>query len=301
MRSGRRFQNLVVIALLFVSAGSAWAEVCKGNQEKRIKQYDHQIFLSATDLHESETTHLRFGKPACNRYLYQTESVVCYDPKRRVALWAAYRLRDKEVVSKERRNSFRTDPRLTSEETAQCSDYAASGYDRGHVVPRDDMNRTFRAQAYTFYLSNMTPQSPELNQGMWRWLEERVRAWAKTYDEIYVITGSVFDSGQVKKVKSGNVGIPDKYYKIVLRLDNEKLVPIAIMLPNQMKGLPLPPGTQRKGKKVSAKEADTYLEKHLVSVGDVEKAAGVDLLPAIPYTTKEALAKAVASELWPRN
>lgn len=59
-----------------------------------------------------------------------------------------------------RRNAFRTDPRLTAQESSHCADYAGTGYDRGHIVPRSDMNRSRGAQANTFFLSNMAPQTP---------------------------------------------------------------------------------------------------------------------------------------------
>jgi len=37
------------------------------------------------------------------------------------------------------------------------------------------MNRTSAAQTDTFILSNMTPQSSLLNEGIWVWLEKLVR------------------------------------------------------------------------------------------------------------------------------
>lgn len=294
---------VVTLLLLVAWASSVWAEICPGNQENvsRLRRYDREIFLSVAEIEESEATHLRFGRPACARYLFQRESVVCYDQEQRVGLWAIYRLRRGDLVSRERRNSFRTDPRLTVEETARCRDYRSSGWDRGHGVAREDMNRTFRAQSYTFYLSNMTPQAAELNQGLWRWLEEAVRAWARKFREVHVMTGAVFDSQSPRHVPSGRVGIPDRYYKIVLRMEGGGLVSLAIMLPNQEQGLPLPPGTPRPGPKVSAEEADAFLAQHLVSIEAVEQATGLDFLPALLGATKEALRRAVASELWPRN
>ena len=82
--------------------------MCKGSKVKvaQLKKYDQAILLSADEIEASEQTHLAFGKPACGRYLYQRESVICYDVKRRVPVWAIYRLQKKDVISKERRDSF---------------------------------------------------------------------------------------------------------------------------------------------------------------------------------------------------
>ena len=87
----------------------------------------------------------------------ECEYVLCYDPVNRVGLWAGYRLRAADVVDATRHNAFRTDPRLTNLETAHCADYPGqgSGYDRGHVVPRDEMNRTSTTKTNTYVLSNM--------------------------------------------------------------------------------------------------------------------------------------------------
>jgi len=70
------------------------------------------------------------------------------------------------------------------------------------------------------------------------------------------------------------------------------------VLPNLQRGLPLPPGSFLSGSKLSPAEADTFLAGHTASIREVETLTGVDLLPNL---TAEALKRAVASELWPRN
>jgi len=45
-------------------------------------------------------------------------------------------------------------------------------------------------------------------------------------------------------VPSGNVAIPSRYYKILLRTTNDgTLEALTIVLPNLQPGLPLPPGS----------------------------------------------------------
>ena len=303
-RLSRHARLLICLALVAALTSSAWAEVCKGSKipVSQLRKYDRDIFLTAEELQQSENTHLPFGQPSCRRYLYQRESVVCYDVGNRVAVWAAYRLRATDIIHKVRRDAFRTDPRLTDVENAHCADYVGSGYDRGHVVPRDDMNRTFAAQAYTFYLSNMTPQAPALNRGMWRWLEQTVRAWATKFNEIYVITGSIFDREPAPTVPSGNVAVPQRFFKIIVRRDNGALITIAIALPNDLQDLPVPPGTMGvSGRRITGAEADAFLAQSLVTVQSIEQATGIDFFPGLPATTKDALERAVASDLWPRN
>lgn len=56
------------------------------------------------------------------------------------------------------------------DQNAACDDYRGSGFDRGHMVPRSAMNRSQTAIVNTFFLTNMTPQRPNVNQGVGRYL-----------------------------------------------------------------------------------------------------------------------------------
>ncbi|HIA67314.1 TPA: hypothetical protein EYN98_14900 [Candidatus Poribacteria bacterium] len=42
-----------------------------------------------------------------------------------------------------------------------------------------------------YLLTNMSPQVPNLNRGMWRILEEQIRKWALKEQELYIITGPI--------------------------------------------------------------------------------------------------------------
>jgi endonuclease G len=295
-------RHLLAGVLLLVFATSAVAEVCPNPQVPKAEreQADQLLLLSETEQADAIQTHLPFGTPACPKLFPEREYILCYDPVARIGLWAGYRLRAEDVIPAQRRNAFRTDPRLTDQETAHCADYPGqgSGYDRGHIVPRDDMNRTSAVQTNTYLLSNMTPQASLLNEGIWAWLEGLVRAYAKTYGEVLVITGSIVQP-PVRTVPSGNVAIPTRYYKMLLRTRSDgTLEALTIVLPNLQRGLPLPPGSFLSGPKLSPAEADTFLAGHTASIREVETLTGVDLLPNL---TAEPLKRAVASELWPRN
>src|SRR5262249_15119263 len=77
----------------------------------------------------------------------------------------SYRLEAADVVDAQRVNAFRTDPRLPIDQNPSCDDYAGSGFDRGHTVPRSDMNRSLTAMVNTFFLTNMTPPASERDSG----------------------------------------------------------------------------------------------------------------------------------------
>ncbi len=298
----RGIRPLLALSLVLLLSGLAWAEVCKGSKIPRaeLREYDAHAELTPAEQAAALRTHLPWGQPACPKLLPSQAYIVCYDPHAKIGLWAAYELKAEDLITIDRRDAFRSDPRLSQDESAHCDDYANSGYDRGHVVPNSDMGRTKAIQASTFYLSNMTPQAPALNRGLWRWLEDLVRVYVKEYGNLYVITGGVVpDSAPM--VPSGNLKVPARYYKILIRTspDGRPLSALTILLPNLQEGLPVPPGSMGvQGQKVSAIAADAYLSGHLVSIREVEHETGLDLLPKFDA---EALKRAAASEVWPRN
>jgi len=57
-------------------------------------------------------------------------------------------------------------------------DYSGNGYDRGYLCPTGDMKLNLTSMSETFYMSNMSPQNPSFNRGIWETLESRVRTWA---------------------------------------------------------------------------------------------------------------------------
>ena len=283
MRRLGRIRSFHVVFLVLLAC-SAWAEVCKGNKVPRaeLAQYDADLVLSSGDREAILQTHLPWGEPACPKVLMQREYVLCYDPVHRIPVWAAYQLRAQDIVPAKRLDAFRSDPRLSPEENAACADYAASGYDRGHLVPRDDMNRFPAAQANTFYLSNMTPQVPAFNRGSWEQLERFVRAYAKRHSEIYVLTGDIL-GGQVRWVPSGRVAVPTLFYKVLLRTSPEGVPEVlTILLPNR------PPEAGPEGaRQQRSAAADAYLAAHTTNVREVERLTGLDLLPKLnPDTLK---------------
>ena len=108
---------------------------------------------------------------------------------------------------------FHADPRLSFEERAELSDYHASDYDRGHMVCSGD-EPSLRAQEQSFALSNVVPQTPELNEGIWTGVEIAVRRLAQREGELYVVTGPAFGAS-VKTIGSHRVFVPSATWKAV--------------------------------------------------------------------------------------
>lgn len=200
-----------------------------------------------------------------------------YSEKHEQAFWVGYELTKKETEKAfDRTDEFIPDPAVSTG-TAAVGDYLKSGYDRGHLAPAADMGWSQQAMAESFYFSNMSPQVPGFNRGIWKNLEEQVRTWAKAYDSIYVVTGPVLKDGLVQ-IGSNGVSIPKYYYKVILDNTGGDAKAIGFLMPNEASKEPL--------------------EKFVVSVDQVEQETGIDFFNKLPDSRENAFEKEVCIPCW---
>jgi DNA/RNA endonuclease G (NUC1) len=70
---------------------------------------------------------------------------------------------------------------IKEKNTANDSDYAKSGYDRGHLVSAEDFAYDYRKQSITFSYYNCFPQTRHLNRGPWKSWENTIRNESKRW------------------------------------------------------------------------------------------------------------------------
>lgn len=143
---------------------------------------------------------------------------VHYDPEIRLARYVEYTLKREHLLTKagKRKNKFIPDPILVNSHQpfVTTKEYTRTGYDRGHLAPSADFTFSQEANDLTFVMSNIAPQRPNLNRGVWKKLEEEVRKWACGEEKLTVITGPIFH-GNDPKLPSGLI-IPQRFFKIVI-------------------------------------------------------------------------------------
>jgi endonuclease G len=156
-----------------------------------------------------------------------------YNESSEQATWVVYILTRNEVEKGRiaRTDNFRIDKSIATG-SAALSDYRGSGYDRGHLAPAGDMKWDYEAMSQSFLLSNMSPQEPSFNRGIWKQLEEQVRTWAKEKDSIYVVTGPVLSTVD-HSIGENQVGVPGYYFKVIVDLSPPNHGMIAFLLPNE--------------------------------------------------------------------
>jgi len=161
-----------------------------------------------------------------------------YNEKFEQANWVYYTLTDKMVNDggEERSNKFKIDQKVATG-SAKSSDYTKSGYDRGHLCPAADMDFDPIAMEESFLMSNICPQAPDFNRGIWKELETEVRKWALKERKIYVVTGPVFKDNK-GTIGSDQVLVPGYFFKVIYdETDKPKI--IAFVFPNRKSDRPL--------------------------------------------------------------
>ena len=239
------------------------------------------FILLITALFTSYTHAQDIGLPAYSpndEIISHSSYTLKYNEQYEQAEWVAYRLTDVMISGNvNRTDNFREDPAVNTG-SASLFDYKGSGYDRGHLCPAADMKFSNKAMSESFYMSNMSPQRPGFNRGIWKHLESQVRKWADDNDEIYVVTGPVLKGGNFTTIGSNEVAVPDKYYKVILDYKEPELKAIAFVLPHQ---------------KISGN-----LQGFAVTVDKAEEITGINFFPALPDNIEESLESSLDINKW---
>jgi len=200
-----------------------------------------------------------------------------YNEEHEQASWVAYELTSTEINKIfDRTNKFILDPQVKTT-TASGKDYLKSGYDRGHLAPASDMGWSSITMAESFYYSNISPQIPEFNRGVWKRLEELVRSWAIKYETINIVTGPILTPG-LPAIGPNQVTVPNLFYKVILDYNGKDVKGIGFILPN-----------------LGSKE---ILQSYAVSIDSVESLTGIDFFPMLNDDQEIYLESAICLECW---
>ena len=154
------------------------------------------------------------GKDPDNYLLQRPQYSMSYNRSRGESNWVAWHI-DAGDLGDEDRGNFRPDPALPADWQIGPGDYRGSGYDRGHVCPSGDRTSSRADNDATFYMSNMLPQTAELNRAVWADLENALRDIVRQGNEIYVVAGG---SGNADTIAGGKVVVPKICWKVALIL-----------------------------------------------------------------------------------
>lgn len=203
---------------------------------------------------------------------------LCYSEKDEQAVWVAYELTASETKNRLRRSdNFREDPAIPTG-SATPSDYQGSGYDRGHLAPAADMEWSKEVMSESFFMSNMSPQKPDLNRGKWKDLEEQVREWAVQNGALYVVTGPTLTQKALGTIGKNKVTVPASYYKVIVDLSEPEIKGVGFLMPN-----------------TALKES---VASYAVPIDQIEKVTGLNFFPKLSAQTEKVVEGSIDLAVW---
>ena len=198
-----------------------------------------------------------------------------YSEDHEQAEWVYYTLNSNQLNSTvERKDNFRPDFKVKTS-SAQLYDYKGSGYDRGHLAPAGDMKYSRESMIESFYMSNMSPQDPSFNRGVWRRLEETIREWGKSF-HIFITTAGILSNENLGLIGENKVTIPSAYYKVIYSPKKNSMI----------------------GFLLSNKGSSSELKSFVVSVDSIESITGIDFFHELPEEIENELESKINLEDW---
>jgi endonuclease G len=196
---------------------------------------------------QAEHIYLAFGNPSGatanpvnkdNYLILNTAFALSYNDSKGTANWVAWRVTESDLGDVERQNDFRPDTSLPlGWKRITPADYTGSGFDRGHICPSGDRSSDAGQNSLTFLMTNIAPQTADLNRFAWEKLESYARTLVRRgHVDLFVIAGVYGDRGRLKR----KVTIPTNFWKIIIAVPqgsdasavNDGTHVIAVDMPN---------------------------------------------------------------------
>ncbi len=198
-----------------------------------------------------------------------------YNEEAEQAEWVYYELTLPMVSGPQSRTDDFREDKMVSTGSAQLIDYKGSGYDRGHLCPAGSMTHSLQAMSESFYLSNMSPQTPSFNRGRWKQLEELVRSWVVSDSLLYVISGPVL-TGNMQVIGVNRVAVPLHYYKVIYSPVKSQM--IAFLMPNE--------------------NIKDPVSNYTVTVDEIEDITDIDFFHDLPDVLEQQLEASIDTSKW---
>jgi endonuclease G len=201
-----------------------------------------------------------------------------YNQPHKQPQWVAYlqTAQHTQTATQVRADRFTPDP-LANFATATDEDYERQGFDRGHMAPAEDMAWSKLTMQESFYFTNISPQLPAFNRGVWRRLENLLRYWSEAYDSVYIVTGPVLTAG-LPFIGINKVSVPRLFYKVVMQYNRKGAKVIGFVLPNEASA--------------------ATLQNFAVTVDSVERLTGINFFHKLPDDVEEKLESTVNVTEW---
>jgi endonuclease G len=258
------------------------------------------IFSSKVESQSTLSPHLTMGNPTgavtsttypTNYLLVKSQYALSYNNSKRIPNWVSWQLNSSWLGSTPRQDDFRADTTLPSGwYRVSASDYSGSGFDRGHMTPSADRTNTVSSNSSTFLMTNMIPQAPDNNQGVWANLENYLRTLVSQGKELYIISGGYGTCGTGSNGSrcsfpaatntSYSITVPETTWKVIVVLDNPGSGAAGVTTATRVIAVNIP----------NVQGVRTALwQNYRVSVDSLEQTTGYNFLSAVSSTTQSVI------------
>ena len=203
-----------------------------------------------------------------------------YDTKTLCPRWVAWELTAEETRGKVTRQNvdFKEDESVPKQYQVASWDYNGGGYGRGHMCPAGDMKWSQQAMQDCHNMTNICPQTAELNKTWWEHLERACRQWARQEGAVQIVCGPIFSDNPKHYGKNHRMAVPRAFYKVVL--------------------------SQRKGREKAIgfyytnDNAIQPMEDAVRSVDEIERLTGIDFFSSLPDEQEDRLEAMTDLRAW---
>ena len=223
--------------------------------------------------------HVPYGAPEVTR---PDAALICrqgyelyHDNVAKIPVWVAWNITPEHVNGcVVRSNAFATDQSLPKGKGSTPADYVGSGYDQGHLA--NDVHQSWddTVERESFIMSNMSPQLPGLNRGIWKLLETATGSWAFSRQHTLIVYAGNIYSPDDKKIGPGKVTVPHQLWKIVIDKNTNEVLAFLFQQ------------TESQGNSLAQVQ---------VTVDDIEKASG------IVFHLPPGASKTAKTPIWPMD
>lgn len=271
------FAGLIVIIAISVMIGCRTAERFGSERQPNDSNVQQQNRESVA------IPQLPFGNPsnatadvesANNLLVVRDGYALSYNNSRGTLNWIAWRTTAADLGPRRERSQFRADESLPRGfRKIQYYDYSGSGYDRGHMVPAADRFGNEERMDETFLMTNIVPQTGDLNQFPWNKFESYARGIVRKGNEVYTIAGVYGEEGRLR----GKVTVPTNCWKVVVVLRpgetsiTNRTQIIAVDMPN-VDGI-----------------EDVNWEMYKTTVRSIELKTGLDMFSSLPREVQDVI------------
>lgn len=223
------------------------------------------------------------GTSASNYLIQRPQYALGYVSSTGIPKWVCWSLTSGDQGSGRYDGNFITDTSLPAGmKRVTHSDYTNSGYDRGHMCPNADRNVTLDNCKQTFILTNIQPQTPDNNQGIWANFETYCRSLTNsTGREVLVFSGGYGSKGTIG---TNSVTVPSYNWKIAVLVPAGSGSPITKINAN-------PSGTRVIALRVpnNAGIRTTPWTSYITTAASLQSSTGLSFFTALNSTARTTL------------